>query len=494
LIRDAARQHLSAFAADKAKDSHLQDADLQTSSIISLLSLSSSVLPVSVRIPNPRAADIKALDNQIRATMDALRQEVKALVHDSDPTLPLSAPLVFDFQDSNPLPACTNKQARSIMNHMKSGYLSKASDVLKQNHYAPELIEQVPAFSADFLPQIHNLHVPQYSEFAMPPLPPDAPRPNVTEATVLQFAKKLDNGAAGGLSGITGAVVACLAQDPECLAGLTSLVNALLCGDVPADVRNHLLVCRLIPVLKSFHTCLDGSFQDVKFRPIACAEVFLKLATSIALDLVIKPLRKILLPIHRGVGAPGGCESVRHSVQAWLELNPTWIALKIDLVNAFNTLSRAVFLTKLYACQSLKLVWRIVAFLYENPSLLVLMDKDQVIDIFHSAEGLRQGCTFGSFGQSLATIDLFSDLLNAISKLLRFVTTILLLALLKTSSRSFNGLLANRHTGQSCQNYALFPSPWPSPFKRSPRLPTTTSRSQDHPSRLPPCCWFCRWP
>jgi hypothetical protein len=166
-----------------------------------------------------------------------------------------------------------------------------------------------------------------------------------------------------------------------------------------------------VAILKSFQKS-RGAFTDVKWRPIACGDVILKVASVIIHGKVIKALKTILRPVQRGVGVAGGCESAIHSVQVWLELNPTWIALKADFANAFNTMPRGLMLSKLFACHELKDAWRIIHMLYSQPSLLFLR-AGKAVDTILSSEGARQGCVFGMDLFSLASLDLFTEAIAA---------------------------------------------------------------------------------
>ena len=51
-------------------------------------------------------------------------------------------------------------------------------------------------------------------------------------------------------------------------------------------------------------------------------------------------------PVQFGVGLPGGLEVVVHSLRAWLEVEPSFGVLQLDLQNAFNSVSRATVLSE----------------------------------------------------------------------------------------------------------------------------------------------------
>lgn len=97
--------------------------------------------------------------------------------------------------------------------------------------------------------------------------------------------------------------------------------------------------------------------------------------------------------------------------QLMLEADAKHVALLTDLRNAFNTLPRALMLTELFAHPKLAGLWRIMLWIYGTASLLLIFKPDGSLAAWiFSCEGVRQGCVFGSFGFSIATLRLVVQL------------------------------------------------------------------------------------
>jgi hypothetical protein len=82
--------------------------------------------------------------------------------------------------------------------------------------------------------------------------------------------------------------------------------------------------------------------KDGGLRPIACGEILRRLAGKVLCGLCKKALVKALLPVGQvGVGVPNGIEGLYFAArQAGMRIAPTFACLKLDLVNAFNEVSR----------------------------------------------------------------------------------------------------------------------------------------------------------
>ena len=261
----------------------------------------------------------------------------------------------------------------------------------------------MPEYTAAAQEQLRKLH-PQLAwrfSFGQPPpepikLPIGTPRPALaTEGDVAKVIRKLKNTIAPGLDGLTPDMLKTAIQNPGNLTALTTLINDIIAGDIDDDMRALLLAGRLVPLPKKFNV-VNGVATDVQWRPVVCGNILVKIASKIALARVMEALAKHLRSIQRGVGVKGGCESVIHNVQAMLELNPSWICMKTDFTNAFNSMSREVMLSELFKIKELAPIFPLVHFLYSQPSLLYVFDKGLLRDVIVSAVGARQGDVFGS--------------------------------------------------------------------------------------------------
>ena len=252
---------------------------------------------------------------------------------------------------------------------------------------------------------MHDLHPPPRDARPIPPLPKEAPKIVVTEDEVKRAVKNIDQGAAPGLSGLNGTILRALVEQDSCRPGLTALVQDIVNGEVTPDLRDHLLICRLIPILKSFKSN-QGVFTDVEWRPVACGEAILKLAFHVIIKKLRSALKVATLPIQRASGPEGGVESAIVQMQALLELHKTWIAIKVDARNAFNTLDRSDALNELFSIKELDSLWRLAHLCYSVPSLLFLFDRGQLIDTIISQTGVRQGCVSGMHLFNIASVRL----------------------------------------------------------------------------------------
>ena len=149
--------------------------------------------------------------------------------------------------------------------------------MLEQDHHDDDS-PVVPHFDDTGKTQMHILHPSPHPVRHIPLLPNEAPRVVITEVDIKHAVKKIDRGAAPGLSGMNGSILRSMVEEEGCLSGITALVQDIANGDVEPSLRDHILVCRLIPILKSFKSSGNGFFSDVEWRPIACGEAILKLA------------------------------------------------------------------------------------------------------------------------------------------------------------------------------------------------------------------------
>ena len=206
---------------------------------------------------------------------------------------------------------------------VRSGYISRAARTLGQ--------ADLPSIDTKVVDALRELH--PSATGTPPPLPIAAPILEIDTAALTSLvAHKLKNGSSGGPSGWTGELVFALVDDSDCVQGLCALVADILNGYLPDQARAYLTCSVLIPVNKP-----GGGI-----RPIAVSEVFYRLASIYALDLVRDALPKIFEPIQLGVGSTGGSERAVHLLQAGLAtMGPDVVVLKCDFQNAFNERKRA---------------------------------------------------------------------------------------------------------------------------------------------------------
>jgi len=147
-------------------------------------------------------------------------------------------------------------------------------------------------------------------------------------------------GSSGGPDGLRPQHVAELIGDldagPGLLRATTAIINLLLAGNCPQELRSILFGGTLFALRKS----CGG------LRPIAIGYVWRRLASKCANAYAIPRVSPHLTPRQLGVGVPGGCEAAIHATRQFLHnMDPGFILVKLDLSNAFNSLHRDSMLT-----------------------------------------------------------------------------------------------------------------------------------------------------
>jgi len=258
------------------------------------------------------------------------------------------------------------------------------------------------------------LHPPGPSVSELPLCPSDAPELVVDPSWMADEMLHSDTGAAPGPSGYGSNFIQVLAADAACVTAMAVLIGHIVNNKLPPAVRNLLNTCILVSLEK------DGGGR----RPVAMGDMFYRMAARFALSLVLEPAQRSLRPYQFSVGVEDGCTQVVQSLQHLLCLPPApaspppmpqhqpafplprpapepvdpsprpLACLSIDLANAFNSIDRAALLRAVYSNAELALCWRMVAFGYGSPSLLLMPCGDGVAveDAFlESSNGVRQG-------------------------------------------------------------------------------------------------------
>lgn len=167
---------------------------------------------------------------------------------------------------------------------------------------------------------------------------------------------------------------------------ITRLINSIMTGRVPSFVPHQLSSSRLIPLNK----------KDGGIRPVAIGNVWRRLSAKVLNTLLQDKIRDHFKSRPQyGVGSPLGTESVAHMTRlAFKEniKNPDYVFLQVDLVNAFNRVSRKSFFKKLQT-HFPELLPFISLCYSKNPSLYVT-GVDYPLE---SANGTQQGCPLSPF-------------------------------------------------------------------------------------------------
>jgi hypothetical protein len=160
------------------------------------------------------------------------------------------------------------------------------------------------------------------------------------------------------------------------------------------DARLLLCSSRLVGVPKH---------KDDSLRPIAIASPFLRLASQYAVELIRPHLFGIFKGLQYGVKAEGGAARAALLVRLLLEEGSDTRMLAMDAINAFNSISRAHCLTKLFEQKSLAPIFKLVHTIYKDDTLLLARpaDKSDPVVVWGHT-GVNQGCVFAPLLYALA--------------------------------------------------------------------------------------------
>ena len=265
----------------------------------------------------------------------------------------------------------------------------------------------------------------------LPQCPADAPEVEVDLDWMAREMATSDTGAAPGLSGWGSNMLSVLATDTHCVTALALILKHILNNAMPLPARTLLTTARLESLVKD-----DQGGR----RPVAVGEMLYRLASRYALFCVLGHAQKLLAPHQFGVGEQDGCSQVVQSLQHLLTQSPRpapasarrhhfafsspqpaplpgattprpLACLSIDITNAFNSINRAALLQAAYSQPDLSPCWRMVAFAYGQPSLLLMTGDSTVADgeaYLLSENGVRQGDPLSSMLFSLAMRGVYS--------------------------------------------------------------------------------------
>ena len=95
-----------------------------------------------------------------------------------------------------------------------------------------------------------------------------------------------------------------------------------------------------------------NSVPDV--RPLGVGECLRRAINSAVLSEMKPAFAEHLWPQQIAIGIPSGISLLVFGVRALLDLHPDWVAVRIDLSNAFNQIKRAAVLRRLEDSPSLR--------------------------------------------------------------------------------------------------------------------------------------------
>ena len=164
---------------------------------------------------------------------------------------------------------------------------------------------------------------------------------------------------------------------------MTQVVNKLLTGTLPPLTRRYACGANLTALVK----------KDGGLRPIACGDVWRRLTARCVCKNFANEFLNVLDPFQFGVAISGGTEILVHTARMLYEKaqgREDFFLLKFDFRNAFNCISRQVFLDELAA--KFPSLYPFVSQCYGDPTVLRFGDRT-----LSSSTGVQQGDPLGPF-------------------------------------------------------------------------------------------------
>ena len=176
----------------------------------------------------------------------------------------------------------------------------------------------------------------------MPVPPPSSEAFQTTEAMVFDQVRHFPLGSSSGPDGLKPQhvleMITTKDTGPELLSAITGLINILLAGKCPTEIRPVLFGGTLFALRK----------KTGGLRPIAIGYYWRRLASKCASKYESDKAAAYLSPKQVGVGVPGGCEAVHATRRFLASMDDGDIVVKLDLSNAFNSLYRDRMLASVY--------------------------------------------------------------------------------------------------------------------------------------------------
>ena len=207
---------------------------------------------------------------------------------------------------------------------------------------------------------------------------------------VYRSLQRFKAGSAGGPSGLSADhVKVAVGEGDGMLQRLTLLVNLVVAGGVPEEVRPMLFGANLIPLRK---------VEKHGVRPVACGDTLRRLCGKLVGTRYSDEARKVLFVGRQvGVGVKMGMEAAVAMVAGYAK---RWSGhdkciVKIDFANAFNTVDRTVFLREARRLGPAMMPFLLAC--YSAPTSLYCGDA-----VLSLACGVQQGDPLGPLLFSLA--------------------------------------------------------------------------------------------
>ena len=238
-------------------------------------------------------------------------------------------------------------------------------------------------------------------EIVVPPLS--------TPEKLWRIIKNLKKGTAPGVDGLRSEHLVSMARHGKAkwISSMSSIVNLALASALPTWLNNIFSYSKLIGLVKQ-----SDDNQKLKLRPIGIGMVWPKVISKTILNYYLPRAKDFLEPLQFGL-SKSGLESITYITRQALQDHPDWVLLRLDLVNAFNSILRKIIFKEVSAHFPLLLPW--LHCLYgEFSQLWTKSEEGSFYFPISSEEGVKQGCTLGSFLFCLAIHNPVIKKLNAL--------------------------------------------------------------------------------
>ena len=215
------------------------------------------------------------------------------------------------------------------------------------------------------------------------------------EKKIIRSLRLFSGGCCGGIDRLRPAHLVDLVAVSTTEAGLhlrrsiTNLTNKILRGDV-SDYAVKLLFSSNLTALKK---------KDGGIRPVSVGNVFRRLAAKVGCYAVSRAVSHELLPIQLGVSVKGGAEAAVSAVRTFItkniDSNDHKIIVKLDLMNAFNSVRRDHVLQT--CLDRTPEIAKLSFFAYNKPSSVIASGHS-----ITSSTGVQQGDPIGPLLFALA--------------------------------------------------------------------------------------------
>ena len=228
--------------------------------------------------------------------------------------------------------------------------------------------------------QIHRYHCPCVSSLSTL----QKPRKNI---------RNLRNGTAPGLDGLRSEHLVSMARHGKAqwISNMSIIVHLALASSLPTWLNEIFAYSKLIGLVKQ-----SEENKIIKLRPIGIGMVLWpKIISNYILNHYLPHVKDFFEPFQFGL-SKSGLESITHITKEALKQHPNWVLLRLDLVNAFNSVLRKIIFKEVQEHFPFLLPW--LYCLYGHSSDLWTKSEDSTFYFPRSSEeGAKQGCTLGSF-------------------------------------------------------------------------------------------------